>query len=54
MNDPIAREVQLQKDYRFQYENLVLVTQCELYLLIEEEATSVQALKLRGARSPAQ
>ncbi len=47
MNDPIVREVTLQKHYRFQYENFVLATQHELYLLLEKEATSVRALTFR-------
>jgi hypothetical protein len=47
MNNLIVREVNLQKDYRFQYENFVLATQHELYLLLEKEATSVRALKFR-------
>ena len=47
MNDPIVREVKLQGDYPFQYENFVLATQHDLYLLLEKEGTSVTALKFR-------
>jgi hypothetical protein len=47
MNDPIVREVKLQKAYSFQYENFVLATQQELYLLLEKEATCVRALRFR-------
>jgi hypothetical protein len=47
MNDPIIREVKLKEDYPFQYENFVLATQHELYLLIGKETTAVSALRFR-------
>src|SRR6266498_2412308 len=45
MKAPLVREVQLKKEYPFQYENFVLVTQHELYLLLEKDGTSISALK---------
>jgi hypothetical protein len=47
MNDPIVREVQLAKDYRFMYENFVFATQYDLYLLMEKNVASISALKFR-------
>ncbi|WP_294768075.1 hypothetical protein [uncultured Rhodoferax sp.] len=47
MNDPIVIEVPLRKNYPFQYENFLLATQHDLYLLIEKEGTSVSALKFK-------
>ncbi|WP_432720096.1 hypothetical protein R0381_003439 [Jeongeupia wiesaeckerbachi] len=37
----------MKKDYSFQYENFVLATQGDLYLLLEKVGTSVSALKFR-------
>lgn len=46
-NQPVVREVTLQKEYAFQYENFVLSSQQELYLLLEKDGSSVSALKFR-------
>jgi len=47
MNSPVVREVTLKKKYSFQYENFVLSTQHDLYLMLEKEGPSVSALKFR-------
>lgn len=47
MNKPIVREVKLQREYPFQYENFVLATQQELYLFLAKEGTAVSALRFR-------
>jgi len=47
MSTPIVREVKLREDHGFQYENFVLATQHEIYLLLKKARTSVSALKFR-------
>lgn len=47
MSTPIVREVKLREDHGFQYENFVLATQHEIYLLLKKAGTSVSALKFR-------
>ena len=42
---PIVTELQLDKKYRFMYENFVINTQRELYLMLEENNGIVDAIK---------
>ena len=43
--EPIVVEVHLQKHYRFMYENFVIATQGDAYLLVEKDGQKVSALK---------
>ena len=47
MSTPIVREVKSREDHSLQYENFVLATQHEMYLLLKKTRTSVSALKFR-------
>jgi hypothetical protein len=47
MNPPVVREVTLKKEYSFQYENFVLSSQHELYLVLAKDGSSVSAPKFR-------
>jgi hypothetical protein len=47
MNAPIVREITLNKHYSFQYENFVLATQNEVYLLLEKEDALFRALRFK-------
>jgi hypothetical protein len=42
---PIVVEVPLRRQYRFMYENFVISTQRDLYLLLEKSGETVDALK---------
>jgi len=42
---PVVTELQLRKKYRFMYENFVINTQRELYLMLEENNGIVEAIK---------
>jgi len=42
---PAVKEIQLQKEYRFMYENFIISSQQILYLLVEENNGVVDALK---------
>lgn len=42
---PEVREVTLKKEYRFMYENFIVSSQQNLYLLLEEDNEIIDALK---------
>jgi hypothetical protein len=42
---PIVTKLTLRKDYKFMYENFVISTQHELYLLLEKHGGQINALK---------
>lgn len=45
---PIVTQLKLSKDYKFMYENFVISTQHELYLLLENHNGHVDALKFNS------
>src|SRR5277367_3220053 len=47
---PSVREVPLRREYSFQYENFVVATQHQVFLLLEKVETSLFALRFRFAR----
>jgi hypothetical protein len=49
MNNPVVYEIMLKRDYAFQYENFVLATQNDLYLLLQKVGTSVSLLKFSSS-----
>lgn len=46
---PEIQEVKLSKHYKFMYENFVICTQHEAYLLIESDGENVRALKFNSS-----
>ena len=42
---PVVSEVELSREYRFMYENFVIATQRETYLLLERIGNEVRAIK---------
>jgi hypothetical protein len=46
---PVVKEIQLGRHYSFQYENFVVSTQHELYLLLEKSDVDIHALKFEFA-----
>jgi hypothetical protein len=47
---PTVQEVALSRHYSFQYENFVVATQQEVFLLLEKEGTTVHALRFPFTR----
>ena len=44
-NDPVVREIKLNKHFPFMYDNFVVSSQRELFLLLEEQNGIIDALK---------
>lgn len=45
---PVVKEIELGREYDFSYENFVLVTQHEVYLLIEKSDGYIYGIKFRS------
>jgi hypothetical protein len=44
-NEPKVNEIKLKKDYQFMYENFLISSQSDLYLLLEESGGLIDALR---------
>lgn len=44
-SSPVVNEIRLSREYRFMYENFVIATQRETFLLIERDGDQIHAIK---------